>query len=306
MSASAEKQGRSRASRGAVHGTVHGAAHGGAPVKYRRFDRWQRIEHALLLSSFTILSITGIPQKYAGSDWAGVMIALMGGIEVVRVIHRVSAFVLMFETIYHVAAVGYKIFVRRVEMTMLPGMKDAVDIVQTLGYNFGLSKKAPQMGRFTFGEKLEYWAVIWGTVIMILTGFVLWNPIAVTHFLPGSWIPAAKAAHGGEALLAVLSIVTWHLYNVHVKHFNKSMFTGEISHHEMEEEHGLELAQIQAGLVRPAPDAETLRRRRAVFMPVAILASVVLLAGLIFFVSFEKTAITTIPRQNVEIVTPVP
>ncbi len=282
------------------------ATHESEPVRYRRFDRWQRIEHVLLLSSFTILAITGIPQKYAGSDWAGTMIALMGGIELVRVIHRVAAFVLMFETIYHVVAVSYKVIVRRVEMTMLPGVKDGMDIIQTLAYNFGLSKTPPQMGRYNFGEKLEYWAVIWGTVIMIITGFMLWNPIATTYFLPGSWIPAAKAAHGGEALLAVLSIITWHAYNVHIKHFNKSMFTGEISHHEMEEEHALELAQIQAGVVRPAPDAQTLRRRRAIFMPVAIIASIVLLAGLIFFVSFETTAITTVPRQNVEIVAPAP
>jgi len=275
------------------------------PARYHRFDRWQRIEHGLLLGSFTILALTGIPQKYANLPWGSGMIALMGGIEAVRIVHRVAAFILMFETLYHAVAVSYKIFVRRVELTMMPGWKDAMDAVQTLGYNLGLIKSPPQMGRFSFGEKVEYWAVIWGTVIMILTGFMLWNPIATTQFLPGSWIPAAKAAHGGEALLAVLSIVTWHAYNVHLKQLNKSMFTGQISRHEMTEEHALELAQIEAGLGRPAPDAETLRRRRAVFLPVAVVASVVLLAELIVFVSFERTAITTVPKQSVEVIAPL-
>ncbi|MCZ7666212.1 MAG: hypothetical protein M5U34_02700 [Chloroflexi bacterium] len=59
-------------------------------------------------------------------------------------------------------------------------------------------------------KKIEYWAVIWGTAVMILTGFTLWNPIAITQFLPGQFIPAAKTAHSAEALLAVLSIVVWH------------------------------------------------------------------------------------------------
>ncbi len=278
--------------------------HSAESKSYHRFNRWNRVEHALLLSSFTILGLTGIPQKYAGLPWGSAMIGLMGGIEAIRVVHRVAAFILMFETIYHVLAVAYKVFVSRLELTMLPGWKDAVDAVQTLGYNLGITKSPPQMGRYSFGEKLEYWAVIWGTVIMILTGFMLWNPIATTHFFPGSWIPAAKAAHGGEALLAVLSIITWHVYNVHIKQFNKSMFTGQISRHEMEEEHPLELAQIESGMVRLPPDAETLRKRRAIFIPVAAVASAVLLIGLVFFVSFERTAITTVPRQDVEIVTP--
>lgn len=272
--------------------------------RYPRFDALQRIEHGLLLVSFTILAITGLPQMYAQTAIGSGAIGLMGGIEVVRIIHRVSAFVLMFETIYHVIAVAYKVLVLRVPMTMMPGWKDIKDAVQTLGFNLGIAKNPPQMGRYTFGEKVEYWAVIWGTVIMILTGFILWNPIATAQVLPGSWIPAAKAAHGGEALLAVLSIVTWHLYNVHVKHFNKSMFTGRISRHEMEEEHPLELAQVEAGHVYTPPAPDVLRRRQVFFLPVAVIASLVLLIGLVFFVTFEKTAITTIPQQNVESVSP--
>ncbi|MBI3957849.1 MAG: hypothetical protein HY328_03490, partial [Chloroflexi bacterium] len=160
-----------------------------------------------------------------------------------------------------------------------------------------------QMGRYTFGEKVEYWAVVWGTVIMILTGFMLWNPIATSRLLPGAFIPAAKAAHGGEALLAVLSIVTWHLYNVHVKQFNKSMFSGWLSRHEMEEEHPLELAVQEAGKERPV-DGTILRRRQRLYLPVAVLFSLALLISVYFFVTFEATAITTVPRQTVEVFVP--
>jgi formate dehydrogenase gamma subunit len=271
--------------------------------RYPRFDTGQRIEHGLLILSFTVLSITGLPQKYPDTGWGEGMIWLMGGIELTRFIHHTAAIVLILGSIYHLVSVGYRLMVNRVQMSMLPGWKDVVDVVQSLGYNFGLVKEPPKMGRYTYGEKVEYWAVVWGTVIMILTGFVLWNPIATTRLLPGEIIPAAKAAHGGEALLAVLSIVTWHMYNVHVKHFNKSMFSGWLSRHEMEEEHPLELAAIESSPAKTVEPA-VLRRRQRLYLPVAVLFSLALLVSVYFFVTFEATAITTVPRQTVEVFSP--
>jgi len=274
---------------------------------YARFSVWQRIEHAVLLVSFTVLSVTGLPQKYADSNWGSTLIAWMGGIETTREIHHIAAILLMLGAIYHGAAVTHKIWVQRVRLTILPDFQDMKDGFQAMFYNVGLAKNPPKMGRYTFGEKAEYWAVIWGTVIMIITGFMLWNPIATASLLPGQFIPAAKAAHGGEALLAVLSIITWHMYNVHIKVFNKSMFTGKISHHEMEEEHPLELEDIQSGRIGPRATDQGMQRRQRQFIPVAIVISVVLLTALYIFVTFEQTAITTVPRQEIEVLaTPGP
>jgi len=272
--------------------------------RYARFDTAQRVEHGLLILSFTVLAVSGLPQKYANAGWADWMIWLLGGIEMTRLIHHSAAVVLILGSIYHLMSVGYRLLVLRVGLSMLPGWKDVVDAVQTLGYNFRLRRDPPRMGRYTFGEKVEYWAVIWGTVIMMLTGFMLWNPIAATHLLPGQFIPAAKAAHGGEALLAVLSIVTWHFYNVHVKHFNKSMFSGWLSRHEMEEEHPLALAAGETAQKKTV-DQAALRRRRHIYLPVAFLLSLAFLVSVYFFVTFETTAITTVPRQTVEIYAPV-
>jgi len=272
---------------------------------YLRFNQWQRLEHITLIVSFTVLAVTGLPQKYSSQAWASTMIGGMGGIEATRLIHHAAAVILLIGTIYHFTAVSYKIFVKRVAMTMLPSFQDAKDGLQNLAYNVGIAKRLPQMGRYTFGEKVEYWAVVWGTVIMAITGFMLWNPIATTTVLPGQFIPAAKAAHGGEALLAVLSILTWHVYNVHLKHFNKSMFTGKLERHAMEAEHPLELAAFEAGVRRPEPDAVTLRQRMRVFVPVAAVLSVALLVGLYFFVTYEQTAITTVLTQKTEIFTPL-
>ncbi len=111
-------------------------------------------------------------------------------------------------------------------------------------------------------------------------------------------------AHGGEAVLAVLPILTWRLYHVHLKHYNKSMFTGRISHHEMAEEHPLELADIEAGRTDPILDEAKLQHRRRAFIPVAVIISVTLLTGLYIFITFEQTAITTVPRQEIEVYVP--
>jgi len=272
--------------------------------QYHRFDIFQRSEHIILLISFTVLAVTGLPQMYSQQPWATAMILGMGGIETVRIVHRVAAVFLILGTIYHFVALAYRMYVRRVALTMLPGMQDVKDGLQALGHNLGIVKNAPRMGRYNFGEKVEYWAVIWGTVVMVITGFMLWNPIATTSFLPGEFIPAAKAAHGGEALLAVLSIVTWHFYNVHIKRFNRSMFTGYISHEEMEEEHALELEEIERGLGQEEPEPAVLRQRRRVFMPVAIVITAIMLVGLYFFVTYEQTAITTVQRQSIDVFVP--
>lgn len=261
---------------------------------YDRFHIAQRIEHFVLILSFTLLALTGLPQKYPLSPISQAIVSGLGGIETIRIIHRVSATVFLLEAIYHLVYVGYSLWVKNRRATMLPTIKDARDAIQTLRYNLGLSKEPPKMPRYNYAEKMEYWAMLWGFVIMAATGFMLWNPILTARILPGEFIPAAKVAHGGEAVLAVLAIIIWHFYNVHIRTFNKSMFTGKISREQMEEEHALELEKIERGEIPPPPPPDIQRRRLQVFVPVAAVVTVALLVGVYFFVSYEETAITTI------------
>jgi hypothetical protein len=144
---------------------------------------------------------------------------------------------------------------------------------------------------------MEYWAFVWGTVVMVVTGFMMWNPIATVKFLPGEAIPAAKAAHGAEAVLAVLAIIIWHMYGVHVKSFNKSMFTGKMSEEDMLHEHPLELADIKAGVAERPAEPVVLRKRQQIYLPIAAVITVVALGALYGFVNAEQTALTTTERQ---------
>jgi cytochrome b subunit of formate dehydrogenase len=200
----------------------------------------------------------------------------------------------MLVTVYHVLAAAHRVLVRRVSLSMLPRYQDVVDGLQAVRYNLGLAKERPRTDRYTWEEKVEYWSLIWGTIVMIATGFMLWNPVATARFLPGQWIPAAQVVHGGEALLAILAVLVWHFYSVHLKHFNRSMFTGQLGEHEMEHEHPLELERIKAGKAHPAADPLAVARRQKVFLPVAGVVAALLLAGIYWFVTFEQTAITTI------------
>ena len=263
---------------------------------YTRFSTWQRIEHAILILSFTTLAITGLPQKFATAPISQAVIGLLGGIETVRIIHRIAAIILMAQSIYHVMAVLYRVLVRRVSLSMFPAFEDFKHLFQDVLLYLGRRKHRAYYGRYSYAEKVEYLAVVWGTLIMILTGFMMWNPIATAQILPGEAIPAAKVAHGGEALLAVLAIILWHFYNVHLKHFNKSMFTGRLSREEMEHEHPAELAILQSDRAPKPVPPDALRRRGRIFLPIAGVLTLALGFGLYRFVTFEQTAITTVPR----------
>ena len=266
---------------------------------YDRFTRSDRVQHAAMVVSFLVLTVTGLPQKYIylNNHYLDDLIELMGGLETVRVVHRWAATILMVVTVYHILAAVHRVFVRRVSLSMLPRYQDVVDGLQAVRYNLGLAKERPRTDRYTWEEKVEYWSLIWGTIVMIATGFMLWNPVATARFLPGQWIPAAQVVHGGEALLAILAVLVWHFYSVHLRHFNRSMFTGWLSEHEMEHEHPLELQRIKGGRARPVVEPQVLARRQKIFLPVAGVVATLLLAGIYWFVTFEQTAITTLPLR---------
>lgn len=274
--------------------------------RYARFSLLDRFQHLVMLLSFTTLAITGLVQKYALSSVSIFIIGVWGGIENVRATHHIAAIVLMLVAVVHLVVLGYKTFVLRRRLSMLPSLQDVKDALAAFTYNIGLRKSGAQMGRYTFEEKAEYWALVWGILIMGLTGFIMWNPITTVKLLPGDFIPAAKAAHGAEALLAVLAIIVWHMYGVHLRRFNKSMWTGQLSEEEMLHEHPLELADLKARAAGSAPTPEVLRRRRIIYFPIAAVVGFGLLFAIYGFVNGEHTAIVTSPPQIATIPVYVP
>jgi cytochrome b subunit of formate dehydrogenase len=275
-------------------------------TRYQRFTVSDRIEHWVQVVAFTGLAVTGLVQFAAESAFPQSIIAALGGINPTRYIHRSFGVVVLFATAYHLGTAGYRFYVTRIGGQMLPGLGDAHAAVRSVSFNLGRRAEAPREGKFGFSEKLEYWSIIWGTVIMSITGLMMWNPIATTSVLPGEFIPAAKAAHGGEAILAVLAILVWHTYFVHIRHWNRSMLDGHLSEVEMLHEHRAEFDAITAGedTITIAPD--TLRRRRRRFFTVYAVVVVVGAAVVFVFLTFTDVAIETVPPPDslVEIYAP--
>ncbi len=211
-----------------------------------RFHPAQRLEHQLLIASFTTLAITGLLQRYSEYYLPGTIINGLGGIDTLRTIHHLAAVIMILQSVYHLGNILVLWFVKRERGGMWPYLRDFRNLFGVMRYNVGLAKKRPEFDRFTPEEKIEYWALLWGTPLMIITGLFLWFPAIVTRLLPGEAIPIALALHTWEAVLATLAILTWHMYHVLIKERNFSIFTGKMSEQQMHHEHPLEYRRTLA------------------------------------------------------------
>jgi len=175
-----------------------------------RMSRGHRIQHFILLSSFILLALTGFALKYPDS-W----LALVFGPEAVRRwLHRGAGVVLLGLGLFHLLHVIFTREGRRLVRDFLPRWQDLKDIRTNLRYFTGRGDGHAKFGRFGYPEKLEYWAVIWGTILMGVTGLMIWLKMDVTQFLPRWVVEVAVTVHYYEAILACLAIVAWHFYHV--------------------------------------------------------------------------------------------
>jgi cytochrome b subunit of formate dehydrogenase len=127
---------------------------------------------------------------------------------------------------------------------LFPVKKDLADVFQAMRYLAGFTKEKPKIGRFGYAEKIEYWAVVWGTIIMGATGLTIWLNIPVTQWLPRWVVTVATTIHYYEAVLACLAIIVWHFYHVifdpEVYPLNIACLDGRISEESEVHEHPLE------------------------------------------------------------------
>jgi len=221
--------------------------------RYSRFTVVQRLQHVVLAISFTLLVLTGMPLRYPDAASLRGAYVLFGGLAVLRVVHRVAAVLMIAGWIWHTLYLIYRWWKAGFKLsswTMFPTMKDVGDFLKTVGYYLGQEKEEPKYDRFQFREKFDYFAVYWGMPIMVLSGLVLWFPIALGNLLPDWGLSAAYIAHSDEAVLAFLAILMWHFYNTHFhpEHFPMSpvWLTGSLTESEMAREHPLELERIKA------------------------------------------------------------
>jgi len=179
-----------------------------------RMNLWFRIAHWGVMFSFPTLVFTGFALKYPDSWWSQPFV-LWGRHDLLRGdLHRAAAVVLLASTIYHFIHLTVNKRDRAFLRAMLPNWRDPKDLMNAMLFSLGRRKEPPQFEKFNYAEKMEYWAFLWGTGIMALSGFLLWfNNFTLRHF-PKWMTDAATAVHWYEALLATGSILLWHFYMV--------------------------------------------------------------------------------------------
>jgi cytochrome b subunit of formate dehydrogenase len=173
-----------------------------------------RIAHWLGGGSFIVLVVTGFALVYPESWWAAPLVAFERNLALRGVIHRIAGVVLIASLVYHGVHLALVQRDRVILGKLLPKLKDATDLIAVLRYNLGLQKERPTFGMFSYAEKAEYWAFMWGSVVMAVTGFVLWFNNLALRLLPGWVSQAATAMHFYEAVLATVAIAVWHFYIV--------------------------------------------------------------------------------------------
>ena len=173
-----------------------------------------RIAHWLAVASFPVLVLTGFALKFPESWWAAPLLHWENQFAFRGWVHRIAGVVLIASILYHVVHLGISRRDRSILRYMRPGVQDVWELWGVVRYNLGLAPGRPQFGKFSYAEKVEYLAFVWGTVIMAVSGLLLWFNNFTLQYFP-KWVSdAATAIHFYEAILATLSILIWHFYMV--------------------------------------------------------------------------------------------
>ncbi len=217
---------------------------------YVRMSFSERLQHGSLIISFVTLVFTGFMLKFPDAWWVVPIRSISPAVfEIRSLLHRIAAVVLITAGIYHIY---YVLFVPRGKQLirdLVPKLQDVHDAMAVAKYNLGISKVKPQFDRFSYVEKSEYWALVWGTIVMTVTGFILWFDNRFLGIIGKLWWDVAGTIHYYEAWLATLSIIIWHFYfvifNPDIYPINLAFLKGTITEEEMHDEHPLELRRIK-------------------------------------------------------------
>jgi cytochrome b subunit of formate dehydrogenase len=222
-----------------------------------RFTPYERFLHVMVVTSFLLLVLTGMPLKFYYAPWARRIFAVLGGVEHARLLHRLGAIVTFGYFALHLVNLAARLWRKRAAVrspatgryelrrilgaifgpdSLVPSLQDLRDFIAHVKWFLGRGPK-PQFDRWTYWEKFDYMAVFWGVFMIGVSGLMMWFPKFFTLFLPGWMINVSLLIHSDEALLAAGFIFTVHFFNTHfrVERFpmDTVIFSGNITQTEL-------------------------------------------------------------------------
>jgi formate dehydrogenase gamma subunit len=214
-----------------------------------RMTLHQRLVHLLLLLSFMFLAYTGFALMYPRAFWAAPLNAISATEAFRSMAHRVAGVVLALLAIYHLLRQFLSRSGRQQRRRFTPRLRDIRNLAQNLAFILGRRRERPRFPHYSYIEKVEYWAVVWGTLVMIATGTVLWFEEQALRIMPLWLWEVVQVVHRYEAILAVLAIFVWHFYAVFLDPDRAPMsltwLTGRVSVHELALTHPRDLEQAE-------------------------------------------------------------
>jgi formate dehydrogenase gamma subunit len=228
---------------------------------YLRMTLSERLQHGSLMISFPLLVLTGFMLSYPDAFWVIPFREYIPWFYETRSwVHRIAGIVMIVGSLYHLYHVIFTQRGRELIRDLMPKIQDARDAIDVMKYNTGFSKSKPKFGRFSYIEKAEYWALVWGTILMVLTGFILWFETYFINLTSLLFHDVMRLIHFYEAWLATLAIIIWHFYfvifNPDVYPMNLAWLKGTITEEEMAHEHPLELENIKRAEAMNKADTE--------------------------------------------------
>ena len=173
--------------------------------------RWA---HGMLLSSFLLLVYTGFALTYPESWWARPLLQWEDAMGLRGGLHRAAGVLMLLAFVWHLVHLIVDRRARRCIFEMRPTWEDWVEFRERILYFAGRRPDPPHCGRLGYPEKVEYLALMWGSLVMIATGLVLWFETLALRWLPTWVMDVSTVIHFYEAILASLAILVWHFYFV--------------------------------------------------------------------------------------------
>jgi len=237
--------------------------------EYVRFNVFNRILHALVMSSFLLLVGTGLPVRFAEAPWARNAARVFGGFQAASFLHKIGAVIIFVYVFLHL---GYLLYMKLGKKekglifgseSLLPNYRDWLELTANVKWFLGRGPR-PEFGRWTYWEKFDYFADAWGVFIFGTTGLLMWYPVFFTQWLPGWTLNVAVILHGFEALLALSFIFIVHFFSAHLRPgkfpLDPVFLTGRITLEELQEERAreykglVERGELEEALVEPSSD----------------------------------------------------